>query len=167
MQVLNRLVPLHRGLFEDYVANFWCSTHVLIKWKRLLPQRTLVHACTAATLAALLPSCLHQILRPSRRGFLYCMLNSSLAFFLFSYQVCCVLLFVRNMEFSVNRDTVLRAVVTLAVFLMNFMLCPSLHGITCTLLCLHFGHISATTHICSASSTVSCSKRLQRYEHLS
>ena len=80
-------MPLHRGLFEDYVANFWCATHAFIKWKRLLSQVSLVRACTAATLLALTPSCTHQIMRPSRLGLLYCMLNSSLAFFLFSYQV--------------------------------------------------------------------------------
>lgn len=85
--MLKRLAPLHRGLFEDYVANFWCATHAFIKWKRLLPQQALVRACTAATLAALTPSCMHQIRSPSRLGLLYCMLNSSLAFFLFSYQV--------------------------------------------------------------------------------
>ena len=34
--VLHRLVPLQRGLFEDYVANMWCATHTLVKWKRLL-----------------------------------------------------------------------------------------------------------------------------------
>lgn len=34
--VLARLVPLRRGLFEDYVANFWCATSLAIKWKRLL-----------------------------------------------------------------------------------------------------------------------------------
>jgi alpha-1,3-glucosyltransferase len=87
LQVLKRLVPLQRGLFEDYVANFWCATHAFVKWKLLFPQRDLVRACTALTLTALMPSCMHQILKPSRLGLLYCMLNSSLAFFLFSYQV--------------------------------------------------------------------------------
>jgi len=36
--VLRRLAPLGRGLFEDYVANFWCSTSVIIKWRRLFSQ---------------------------------------------------------------------------------------------------------------------------------
>lgn len=86
-QVLRRLAPLHRGLFEDYVANFWCGTHTLVKWKRLLPQETLVRLCTFVTLAAALPAGVQQVRAPSRRGFLYCLLNTSLAFFLFSYQV--------------------------------------------------------------------------------
>lgn len=37
--VLRRLAPLGRGLFEDYVANFWCSTSALIKWRQLFSQQ--------------------------------------------------------------------------------------------------------------------------------
>ncbi|KAK9807380.1 hypothetical protein WJX73_009447 [Symbiochloris irregularis] len=84
---LSRLAPLKRGLFEDYVANFWCATSMLIKWKRLLSLPVQVRLCTAATLAAAAPSMLHQVLRPSPRGLLLCMANSAFAFFLFSFQV--------------------------------------------------------------------------------
>jgi alpha-1,3-glucosyltransferase len=85
--VLLRLVPLHRGLFEDYVANFWCATHCLFKWKLILSQSMAVRLCMYATLVGMTPACMHQLLRPSRRGFLFCLLNTSLSFFLFSYQV--------------------------------------------------------------------------------
>ncbi len=37
--VLRRLAPLGRGLFEDYVANFWCPTSALVKWRRLFSQQ--------------------------------------------------------------------------------------------------------------------------------
>ena len=37
--VLRRLAPLGRGLFEDYVANFWCFTSALVKWRQLLSQQ--------------------------------------------------------------------------------------------------------------------------------
>ena len=37
--VLRRLAPLGRGLYEDYVANFWCSTSALVKWRQLLSQQ--------------------------------------------------------------------------------------------------------------------------------
>lgn len=80
-------MPVHRGLFEDYVANFWCSTHPLIKWKHLFSQQVLMRAAMACTAAAFAPACLHQILRPSRRGFLYCLTNTAFAFYMFSYQV--------------------------------------------------------------------------------
>lgn len=87
LQVLQRLVPLQRGLFEDYVANFWCVSHPVFRWKHLLSHVALARLCAAATVCALLPACLHQIARPSRRGFLYTLVISSLSFFLFSYQV--------------------------------------------------------------------------------
>ena len=38
-QVLIRLVPLSRGIFEDYVANFWCISNVIFKWKLRLSQQ--------------------------------------------------------------------------------------------------------------------------------
>lgn len=37
--VLQRLAPLRRGLFEDYVANFWCVSSLFVKWKRLFEQQ--------------------------------------------------------------------------------------------------------------------------------
>lgn len=39
LQVLRRLTPIDRGLFEDYVANFWCVSHLVIKWERLFSQQ--------------------------------------------------------------------------------------------------------------------------------
>ncbi|CAG9466096.1 unnamed protein product [Pedinophyceae sp. YPF-701] len=86
LDVLQRLVPVKRGLFEDYVANFWCATHPVFKWK-LFDQQIMVKLCTGATLLALLPSCVHEVLRPSSTGLLRCMATCSLSFFLFSYQV--------------------------------------------------------------------------------
>jgi hypothetical protein len=35
VQVVTRIFPLRRGLFEDYVSNFWCATSVAIKWKQV------------------------------------------------------------------------------------------------------------------------------------
>ena len=43
--------------------------------------------CGGASLAATLPSMVHQLRAPSPKGLLLGMANSSLAFFLFSYQV--------------------------------------------------------------------------------
>ncbi|CAM4625259.1 unnamed protein product [Leuciscus chuanchicus] len=40
LQVLHRLFPVDRGLFEDKVANTWCSLNVLIKIKTLLSRET-------------------------------------------------------------------------------------------------------------------------------
>ncbi|XP_006848211.2 probable dolichyl pyrophosphate Man9GlcNAc2 alpha-1,3-glucosyltransferase [Amborella trichopoda] len=87
LEVLRRLAPFERGIYEDYVANFWCSTSFVIKWKRLFSMQTLRLLSFGATLASILPSTVHQISVPSRQGFLYAMLNSSFSFYLFSFQV--------------------------------------------------------------------------------
>ena len=39
VQVLHRIMPMKRGLYEDYVANFWCTTSLLIKWRSLFSQQ--------------------------------------------------------------------------------------------------------------------------------
>ena len=96
LQVISRLFPLQRGLFEDHVANFWCATSPLIKWKRLLSVPQSARLALAATLTAMLPSMWQQVHRPSHHGFLLAMLNSSLAFFLFSFQGECHSFFVCN-----------------------------------------------------------------------
>mmetsp|Transcript_35764 Transcript_35764/g.92868 ORF Transcript_35764/g.92868 Transcript_35764/m.92868 type:complete len:489 (+) Transcript_35764:408-1874(+) len=87
LKVLQRLAPVQRGLFEDYVANFWCVTHTAIKWKAVFTKAQLWQMCTGATLLAFLPCVAQQIWRPSRYGFLLCLANSAIAFFMFSYQV--------------------------------------------------------------------------------
>lgn len=33
LQVVNRIFPLKRGVFEDKVANFWCSANVIFKFR--------------------------------------------------------------------------------------------------------------------------------------
>ena len=86
-RVADRLAPLGRGLFEDYVANFWCATHPAFKWKARFSQAGLAKAAAGLTLAAAAPAAVHQALRPSRHGLLYCMAASAFAFFCFSYQV--------------------------------------------------------------------------------
>uniref|UniRef100_A0ACD5XFH2 Uncharacterized protein n=1 Tax=Avena sativa TaxID=4498 RepID=A0ACD5XFH2_AVESA len=87
IQVISRLAPFERGIYEDYVANFWCSTSVLIKWKRLFAIKPLKLMSLSATILAFLPSFLQQVKSPSNLGFLYSLLNSSFSFYLFSYQV--------------------------------------------------------------------------------
>lgn len=85
-QVVSRLAPFERGIYEDYVANFWCATSILIKWKRLFMTQSLKLLSLTATVSTFLPSMIQQIRAPSGRGFLYSMLNTSLSFYLFSFQ---------------------------------------------------------------------------------
>lgn len=85
-QVLSRLAPFERGLYEDYVANFWCASSFLIKWKRLFGNQLIKLISFASTICGCLPSMVGQIMRPTNKGFLYGLLNSSLTFYLFSFQ---------------------------------------------------------------------------------
>lgn len=50
LQVLQRLIPVKRGLYEDYVANFWCVSSPVFKWRRVYSQQVALsvsslHAC--------------------------------------------------------------------------------------------------------------------------
>jgi len=125
LQPIARIFPFARGLFEDKVANFWCASNVLVKWREqewargLLPIMAL-----CATLGGILPSTLHilsvswsssskrngekqsassqiqsspessahrliasSIPSPAIVLLPYALFNSSLAFFMFSFQV--------------------------------------------------------------------------------
>ncbi|KAK3706996.1 hypothetical protein QZH41_014083 [Actinostola sp. cb2023] len=87
IQVLHRLFPFSRGLFEDKVANFWCTVSVFVKVKAILTQNQIMKLSFWCTLVAVLPSSLNVMRHPSVDRFLLSLINSSLAFFLFSYQV--------------------------------------------------------------------------------
>lgn len=83
--VLNRLFPVHRGLYEDKVANFWCSISPVLKIKNLLDVQQVLKLCTTATLLAFIPSCLITLVKPTKKNFILCLSISSFSFFFFSY----------------------------------------------------------------------------------
>ena len=85
--VILRLFPLARGVFEDKVANFWCTINVVYKLRESFENLQLAQICLVSTTVALLPSSLDMLFRPSKKKFIISQINSSLAFFLFSYQV--------------------------------------------------------------------------------
>ena len=89
VQVLRRVFPVQRGLFEDKVANFWCTISLVgIKLRAWASQPVLVLLCLAATVLACVPSCVDLMRRPpSVRRLVWSLFNCSLAFFLFSYHV--------------------------------------------------------------------------------
>lgn len=55
--------------------------------------------CTVVTLIAVLPSCLHLSIDPRKSSFILALINSSLAFYLFSFQVCC---FFKSFPFNIH-----------------------------------------------------------------
>ncbi|KAJ7332643.1 hypothetical protein JRQ81_014823 [Phrynocephalus forsythii] len=87
LQVLRRLFPVDRGLFEDKVANIWCTISVLFKIKTALSAETQFKLSFALTFLTVLPSCIKLTLQPSLKGFKYGLVNCALSFFLFSFQV--------------------------------------------------------------------------------
>jgi len=87
LQVLHRIFPIARGLYEDKVANFWCAASPVLRFKQWLSPSQLVWLSLGCTVCALIPAGVCCMLRPSSRALLWTLLNSSLAFFLFAYQV--------------------------------------------------------------------------------
>lgn len=85
--VLTRLFPLARGVFEDKVSNIWCAVNIFYKLKHLFTNMEMARLCMLSTLVAILPSSIDLFLRPSIKKFVPALINSSLAFFLFSFQV--------------------------------------------------------------------------------
>ncbi|KAJ3190448.1 Glucosyltransferase-like protein [Gaertneriomyces sp. JEL0708] len=87
LQVFRRVFPLHRGLYEDKVANVWCALSVILKLRSLFTVQTLLYISLFMTLMCTLPAALNLFLNPTPRRLIYALLNGSLAFFLFSFQV--------------------------------------------------------------------------------
>ncbi|NXG78350.1 ALG6 glucosyltransferase, partial [Baryphthengus martii] len=95
MQVLRRLFPIDRGLFEacmfssppPRLANIWCSLSVLIKIKNVISPQTQLKLSFAVTFLSLLPTCIKLTVQPSLRGFKFALVSCALSFFLFSFQV--------------------------------------------------------------------------------
>ncbi|KAL1241632.1 3-glucosyltransferase,Dolichyl pyrophosphate Man9GlcNAc2 alpha-1 [Trichinella pseudospiralis] len=85
--VISRIFPFNRGLYEDKVANIWCSLSVFIKWKEIVSIQNMVCICAACTLICILPGCITLLTNPTVENFNRCSLMSSLSFFLFSYHV--------------------------------------------------------------------------------
>ena len=90
--VLKRLFPVGRGLFEEKVANAWCTISIFTKIHRKLPHATLFQWCLISVIAGLLPMLLSLIGKGAQRrlsvtrfliGLAYC----CLVMFMFSYHV--------------------------------------------------------------------------------
>lgn len=86
-QVIHRLFPLKRGVFEDKVSNVWCFINVFIKLKSHYTNEEMAKTCLITTAIAALPSCIDLFFRINKKKFVLSLINVSLAFFLFSFQV--------------------------------------------------------------------------------
>jgi alpha-1,3-glucosyltransferase len=85
-QLVHRVFPFARGLFEDKVANIWCATNVVYKLKHL-PTVYLQRLSLLATLGAITPPCVLLFLYPRKAALPWGMASCAWAFFLLSFQV--------------------------------------------------------------------------------
>ncbi|XP_067893429.1 dolichyl pyrophosphate Man9GlcNAc2 alpha-1,3-glucosyltransferase isoform X2 [Heterodontus francisci] len=72
---------------KDKVGNVWCSLSVILKVKKLWSPLTQLWLSFGATLLTLLPTCIKLTINPTLKGFKLALVNCSLSFFLFSFQV--------------------------------------------------------------------------------
>nr|CAD2174470.1 unnamed protein product [Meloidogyne enterolobii] len=87
LQVLKRLFPFYRGLFEDKVANFWCCASIFIKFKQIYSVEKLIKISSLLVLSTCLPSLYCLLSKPNGRNFRLSLIICSLSFYLFSFQV--------------------------------------------------------------------------------
>lgn len=86
LQVVHRMFPFARGLYEDKVANFWCATNIVFRWKSY-PIDIMSKISTISTLIGLVPTMIGLFRKPEPLRFLFSLFPISLSFFLFSFQV--------------------------------------------------------------------------------
>ncbi|KAK0656701.1 glycosyltransferase family 57 protein [Cercophora newfieldiana] len=86
VQMVHRVFPFARGLFEDKVANFWCALNVVVKLKKY-PSELLQRGALLATLASIIPPNLILLFRPRKHLLPLAFATTAWGFFLFSYQV--------------------------------------------------------------------------------
>ncbi|XP_001357163.3 probable dolichyl pyrophosphate Man9GlcNAc2 alpha-1,3-glucosyltransferase [Drosophila pseudoobscura] len=86
-EVLHRLFPLGRTVFEDKVSNFWCSLNIIWKLKQHVLNNHMALVCLAFTLISALPTNITLYRKRCKMGFLLSLFNTAIAFFLFSFQV--------------------------------------------------------------------------------
>lgn len=86
-QMIHRIFPFARGVFEDKVANFWCALHTVYKLQKLEPYIALPRLSAYATFMSVLPSMSILFTCPEPRLLPYAFASSAFGFFLFSFQV--------------------------------------------------------------------------------
>lgn len=85
-QSVHRIFPFSRGLFEDKVANIWCTIHIVHKLHRY-PIELLQRLALVATSVTILPPCLIIFFKPKRQLLPLAFAAVAWGFFLCSYQV--------------------------------------------------------------------------------
>ncbi|KAJ8100605.1 glycosyl transferase [Lipomyces tetrasporus] len=87
VQILIRIFPFARGLWEDKVANIWCTLNTFVKLKVLYSSDTLQRLSLVTTFVSVLPAFILLFLYPRKKALIWGVSASAWAFFLFSFQV--------------------------------------------------------------------------------
>lgn len=85
-QVVHRIFPFARGLFEDKVANLWCAFHTAHKLHHY-PTAMLQRLSMSATIITILPACMTISLFPRKELLPLALASTAWGFFLCSFQV--------------------------------------------------------------------------------
>ena len=85
-QIIHRIFPFARGLFEDKVANIWCAIHTVHKL-HTYPIPLLQRISLFATFIFILPGCMTISLFPRKELLPWALASSAWGFFLCSFQV--------------------------------------------------------------------------------
>lgn len=84
---LQAIFPVHRGLYQLKVPNFWCATDIFMKWETRFSSGVLLSFCAVLSLLGSVPSMIVSCLVPRPKLYLYALMNISLSFFFFSFHV--------------------------------------------------------------------------------
>lgn len=85
-QIIHRVFPFSRGIFEDKVANAWCAIHTFYKLSRF-PVHFLQKLSLGATLTSIFIPCTVIFRHPRASLLLLALSTAAWGFFLFSFQV--------------------------------------------------------------------------------
>jgi alpha-1,3-glucosyltransferase len=88
LQILTRLFPFSRGIFEDKVSNLWYTMSVVFDFRNIVDTTVLIRASLGLTLLLLAPVGVDLMRKPiSHPRLCLSLVNSALSFFLASFQV--------------------------------------------------------------------------------
>lgn len=85
--VLHAIFPVHRGLYQLKVPNFWCISDVIMKWQNWLSKPTLTFLCFLFCVIFSIPSMLALLIKPSQKVLVFAFSCIAMTFFMFSYHV--------------------------------------------------------------------------------
>lgn len=85
--VVSAIFPIHRGLYQLKVQNFWCISDVVFKWEKIFSNNYLMIICFLLSALLSLPSVIAMIFKPTKKILTIGFYTISMTFFMFSYHV--------------------------------------------------------------------------------